>query len=124
MDFTEYILNWDSNLKFAKEMQIGKFLACAGGSIKTFQFLSFVCPENYVSSLMVPVHIVLSPGHTTAKAPHPIGTAKLCTGGPDQYFGRTSTITNSYMINSDPKKIGCLYRHGFYRIYIKLGFEP
>ena len=59
MDFTEYILNWDSNLKFAKEMQIGKFLACAGGSIKTFQFLSFVCPENYFSSLMVPVHIVL-----------------------------------------------------------------
>ena len=31
---------------------------------------------------------LLSYGHTTVKAPHPIRTAKLSTVGPDQYFGR------------------------------------
>ena len=30
---------------------------------------------------------LLSYGHTTVKAPHPIRTAKLSIVGPDQYFG-------------------------------------
>ncbi len=31
---------------------------------------------------------LMSYGHTTVKAPHPIRTAKLSTVGPDQYYGR------------------------------------
>ena len=31
---------------------------------------------------------LMSYGHTTGKAPHPIRTAKLSTVGPDQYYGR------------------------------------
>ena len=69
---------------------VGNISAChadARGSIPRFGvfFCAKGCdaPEGGLRDACI-----LSYGHTTVKAPHPIRTAKLSTVGPDQYYGR------------------------------------